>query len=188
MTKNFKGDQKLLKKSIRQWGDTNMKIMIFTEGTILMARSATGHSREEIVGQVKNEEASVKEYGNYISIKGAADKIKRWVNQGAEIVYLTSRREIREIEEIKEVLRRNMFPVGTLEYRKGSEEYKDVAERVMPDILVEDDCESIGGESEMTYPDISETKKKKIKSVVVQEFGGVDHLPDNIDLLGTVTQ
>ena len=36
----------------------------------------------------------------------------------------------------------------------------------------------------MTYPHMKETLKTRIKSVVVKEFGGIDHLPDNItDLL-----
>lgn len=161
-----------------------MKIMIFTEGTILVHSGAIGYSRKEIIDQVKNKEASVKEYGSYVPIKKAVSKIKKWVDQGAEFVYLTSRRDVKEVEEIKEVLRRNMFPVGILEYRKEMEEYKDVAERVMPDILVEDDCESIGGEREMTYPHISESKRRKIKSVVVREFGGIDKLPDDLGLLG----
>ena len=59
-----------------------------------------------------------------------------------------------------------------------------MAERETPDILIEDDCESIGGEKEMTYPHIREDLKSKIKSLVVKEFGGIDHLPDNIRMLG----
>jgi len=58
-----------------------------------------------------------------------------------------------------------------------------VAERVMPDILIEDDCESIGGESEMIYPHIREDLKQKIKSIVVKEFQGIDHLPDSLTAL-----
>lgn len=161
--------------------------MIFTEGTILMHSGAIGCLRKEIIDQVKNKETSVKEYGSYMPIRNTVSKIKKWVVQGAEIVYLTSRRDSKELEEIKEVLRRNMFPVGTLEHRKGLEGYKDVTERVAPDVLVEDDCESIGGEKEMTYPHISESIRQRIKSVVVKEFGGIDELPDSIDLL-TVTQ
>jgi len=53
----------------------------------------------------------------------------------------------------------------------------------MPDILIEDDCESIGGESEMTYPHIREDLKQKIKSIVVKEFQGIDHLPDSLTAL-----
>ena len=50
------------------------------------------------------------------------------------------------------------------------EEYKDVAERVMPDVLIEDDCESIGGEIEMSYPHIKDELRARIRSVVVKEF------------------
>ncbi|MBU1868283.1 hypothetical protein KJ608_02360 [Patescibacteria group bacterium] len=56
----------------------------------------------------------------------------------------------------------------------------------MPDILVEDDCESIGGEQEMTYTHIRPSLKEKIKSAVVKEFNGIDHLPDSIQELQTL--
>lgn len=55
-----------------------------------------------------------------------------------------------------------------------------MAERLLPDIIVEDDCESIGGKEEMTYSHIRQDLKVKIKSVVVKEFEGIDHLPDKI--------
>jgi len=50
----------------------------------------------------------------------------------------------------------------------------------MPDILIEDDCESIGGQAEMTYLHIKPEFKKLIKSIPVKEFGGINHLPDDI--------
>jgi hypothetical protein len=50
----------------------------------------------------------------------------------------------------------------------------------MPNVIVEDDCESIGGEAEMTYPGMRPELKSKIKSVVVKESGGIDHLPDSL--------
>ena len=53
----------------------------------------------------------------------------------------------------------------------------------MPDILIEDDCESIGGKPQMTYPHISPNKKELIKSIVVREFSGIDNLPDNLEIL-----
>jgi len=102
-----------------------------------------------------------------------------WVNGGVEIVYLTSRRDAGEIKDIEQVLHSYNFPSGTLEHRIGNEEYKDVAERIKPDVLIEDDCESIGGEKEMTYTFISEEVKLTIKSVPVPEFGGIEHLPDD---------
>ena len=85
----------------------------------------------------------------------------------------------------QQVLDKYGFPKGEIFYRQKGEEYKDVAERVLPDILIEDDCESIGGEPEMTYPHIREELKPKIKSIVVKEFQGIDHLPETIGKLET---
>jgi hypothetical protein len=81
------------------------------------------------------------------------------------------------------ILRRNHFPEGQVFFRQAGEQYKDVAERVLPDILIEDDCESIGGEPEMTYPHINPELKVRMKSIVVKEFGGIDHLPDDVAAL-----
>jgi len=154
-----------------------MKILIFTEGTILMHKNAVGHERVSIVKQVLNKIASVTDYAGYVPIGNAVEKIQKWQEQGNEIIYLTSRRTDKQVNDIRSVLRKYNFPAGVLEHRKNGEEYKDVAERVMPDVLIEDDCESIGGEKEMAYPRVKAEIKTKIKSVVVKEFGGVDHLP-----------
>lgn len=160
-----------------------MKIAIFTEGTIIMHQNAIGHSREEIVQQVIRKDESVKDYATYIPIGNAPQKIKTWMNQGSEIVYITSRKSTKEIEEIKMVLTKNQFPNGLLEYRKEGEEYKDVGERIAPDVLIEDNCESIGGEKEMIYPRINSELKGKIHSITVKEFEGIDSLPDRIENL-----
>ena len=159
-----------------------MKILVFTEGTILMHKTAHGQDRVSIVKQVINKILSVTDYAKYIPIGNAVGKIQKWQNRGAEIIYLTSRRTNEQISDIRSVLQKYKFPGGLLEYRKTGEEYKDVAERIMPDILIEDDCESIGGEKEMTYTHIKPEAKAKIKSVVIKEFGGIDYLPDNIGI------
>jgi hypothetical protein len=160
-----------------------MKILIFTEGIILSHKNAAGHDRSEISGQVVENEPSINNFADYIPIGSAVEKISKWAAQGAEIVYLTSRETAGQINDIRSVLKRYGFPAGVLEYRKQNEQYKDVAERVMPDVLIEDDCESIGGEQEMTYPHINPKARKQIKSIPVKEFGGIDHLPDDISLL-----
>ncbi len=49
----------------------------------------------------------------------------------------------------------------------------------MPGIIIEDDCESIGGEVEITYPHIKSELKARIQSIVVKEFSGIDNLPDS---------
>ena len=169
-----------------------------------MHKSAEGKSREEIVEQsrlegTQREEASlnykskhdvsvqpnsVYDFGNYISNGNAVQKLKQWKDQGAIIYYLSSRRIKPDVEVIQAVLKRHDFPdAGNLLFRRQAEAYNDVAEKLMPDILIEDDCESIGGEVEMTYTHIREDIKKNIKSFVVKEFAGIDHLPDSINQL-----
>ncbi len=57
---------------------------------------------------------------------------------------------------------------------------------MLPVILVEDNGESIGGEIEMTCPHIHPEYKARIKSVVVPEAGGIDHLPDDLAALAVL--
>lgn len=163
-----------------------MRVMVFTEGTILTHRSHIGLPREEIVELVKGHEGPLE--GSYfaesVPIGRCVEKIEEWKGQGATILYLTSRRTAEQVQIISNVLVKYNFPSGELFFRRESEAYHDVAERAFPDVIIEDDCESIGGQMEMTYPHIKSEFKPRIKSIVVKEFGGIDHLPDNIsDLL-----
>lgn len=160
-----------------------MKILVFTEGTLLIDREWVGLPREEMVRRSKSGQGSG-DFGASVPVGQAVAKLQKWHRQGAEIAYLTSRTRADEVEAIRTVLRRHGFPEGQLWFRQPGEHYKDVAERVRPDVLVEDDCESIGGEVQMTYPHIRAELKARIVSIVVKEFGGIDHLPDNVpDLL-----
>lgn len=119
----------------------------------------------------------------YVPIGNAVKKLQSWKNGGAEILYLTSRRTSEEIENIKKVLEKYNFPDGQLLFRRKDEEYKDVAERIIPDVLIEDDCESIGGVDEMVITHVKPEIKKKITSIIVEEFQGIDHLPDKMSTL-----
>ncbi len=158
-----------------------MKILIFTEGTVLMPSSAINLSRKERVKQSATQSDDVKNFRNYIPNGNAVSKIKNWKNQGAEIYYLTSSTTPQKVDDIRYVLKQYHFPDSqNLLFRKENEAYKDVAEHLMPDIFIEDDCESIGGEAEMTYPHINYDIQKKIHSIIVKEFEGIDHLPDTI--------
>lgn len=160
-----------------------MKIMVFTEGTLLTHQDWQGLSRSEIVRRVK-QGYPLLDFALSKPLGEAVAKLRQWQRQGASIFYLTSRTQSHEIEAIRSVLRNYDFPAGPLFFRRHSEDYQDIAERVLPDVLVEDDCESIGGETEMTYPQIRPEYKERIRSVVVKEFGGIDHLPDNLGDLG----
>ena len=90
-----------------------------------MHRSAVGLTREEMVNQVKENEKSVHDYASYVPIKDAVKKLKTWQNQGAEILYLTSRTKPNEIEDVKNVLKNFGFPDGQLLFRRKEEEYNE---------------------------------------------------------------
>lgn len=148
-----------------------------------MHKTAMGHSREEVVKQVGNEQESVHDYKSYVPVGDAVKKLRHWRKDGAEILYLTSRRKPKEIKNIEDVLKKYGFPDGQFLFRRKAEEYKDVAEKNIPDVLVEDDCESIGGRDKMTIAHVKPEIKRKIKSIPIKEFGGIDNLPDKISAL-----
>jgi hypothetical protein len=166
-----------------------MRILVFTEGTLLIGGDVAHLSRQERIRAVQEKIARQATGGPPIDFSAevpagnAVEKLHAWRRQGAEILYLTSRTRPDEIEAIRSVLDRFGFPVGELFFRRTGEAYSDVAERVLPDILIEDDCESIGGEVEMTYPHIRPELKATIKSIVIPEAGGIDHLPDDVAAL-----
>ncbi len=140
------------------------RILIFTEGTV------TGPKHW---WQFFNDKG-------YVPIGHAPDKIRQWETQGARIAYLTSRRKPADAAAIREILRKGRFPGYGLFYRGEGEEYHDIAEQVIPDILIEDDCRSIGGQRQMTITLVRDELKPLIHSIVVREFGGIDHLPDAV--------
>lgn len=160
-----------------------MKILVFLHGTTIMHKNAVGHTREEIVKQVINGDSSVKDFASYIPVGSAPKKLQKWKKQGAEILYLSSHRKAEDVEKDKIVLKKYKFPEGKIFFCQNGEEYADVVEIIMPDVIIEDDCESIGGEKEMTYPHIKTAFKAKIKLIVVKEFSGIDKLSDNVSEL-----
>ena len=160
-----------------------MRVLVFTEGTVIMHRGGLGRGREEIIRQVKEGEATVTDWSSYVPVGDAVKKLKTWENQGAEILYLTSRMAPEETATIAKVMAGYGFPAGPLLFRRPGEQYADVASRAAPDIIVEDDCESIGGEDEMVFPHLGPELKDRIVPVTVPEFGGIDHLPGELDAL-----
>jgi hypothetical protein len=167
-------------------------ILVFLHGTILMHATAVGKSRKEIITQVRTSDPSVRDYERYVPIGNAAVKLQRWAKQGATIAYLSSLTESKRtrgdevvgkegLEADARVLERFHFPAGTVYHRELGETYADVVHRMRPapDILIEDDCESIGGKQETTTSQLNPQLQSKIRSIIIPEFGGIDHLPDN---------
>ncbi|MFB0503774.1 MAG: hypothetical protein ACETWE_08070 [Candidatus Bathyarchaeia archaeon] len=146
-----------------------------------MNKNAKGHAREEIVRQViDGKDSSLNQWKTHITIRNAAKKLRTWENQSVETLYLTSRTKPTEVEDMRGVLEKYNFPDGPLFSRREGEEYKDIVERVMPDVIIEDKCESIGGKDEMTYTQTKQELKHRIRLIAVKEFGGIDYLQDNI--------
>lgn len=157
-----------------------MKILVFTEGTAIMHAAAMSKTREQRVQQVVANDPTVANFRTYVPNGNVVAKLTAWKNQGAQLHYLTSRTIPQEVADIKLVLEKYHFPDHrNLHIRLQEQTYAQVAEQIMPDVLIEDDCESIGGEAEMTYPHLSPAGKKQIKSIVVKEFAGIDSLPDD---------
>jgi hypothetical protein len=140
--------------------------MIFAEGTVLKPKSLL----------------TIYNHRTYIPIGNAADLTGAWNQQEAEILYCTSRRG-KHAEEIARLLLRYGFAGSKLYYREGRQKYKDIVESVRPDILIEDDCRSIGGSWQMCITHVEPQIKASIKSIVVKEFKGIDHLPSSVEAL-----
>lgn len=165
--------------------------MVFLHGTVIMHKSGVGKFRDEIVQQVKAQGESVRDFGFYVPIGNAVQKLKTWAEQGAEICYLSALTEDkkRRGDEIvgkeglqfdQEILTRFGFSKGKIYHRREGETYSQIAEKIAPDILIEDDCESIGGTEEMTITFMKPEVRWRIRSIVVKEFCGIDHLPDGL--------
>ena len=160
-----------------------MKILIFLHGTLIMHKSAEDKTRKERVKQVIEGDPLVHDYASYIPVGNAVEKLKSWQSQGTEVLYLSSHESAEDVEKDKIVLEKYSFPKGQVFYRQNGESYKDTAEKIIPDVLIEDDCESIGGEKETTITFVKPEIKQRIKSIVVKEFSGIDSLPADLKLL-----
>jgi hypothetical protein len=163
-----------------------MKVMVFLQGTAIMHAAAEGVSRGERVQQVRDGEPSVRAFSRYVPADDVVAKLRAWSGQGAEIVYLSAHRAPPDVAKDEAVLARSGFPRRRVLFREGGATYAGVVAAEMPDILIEDDCESIGAE-EIAYTQLGQDVRRQIRSIVVPEFGGFAHLPDSLQELAAVT-
>ena len=161
-----------------------MKVMIFLHGTAIMHAAAAGRPRAERVRQSSQRDPSVTDYAAYLPTEAAADKARAWQQHGADICYLSSHRAAADARTDGEVLARHGFPAGPVLFRADGEGYADVVRRAGADVVVEDDCESIGGRAKTTTAGLARSPGAAVRCVVVPEFGGLAHLPDDPAELG----
>jgi hypothetical protein len=157
--------------------DKAMRLLIFLHGTVIMHSGAVGRERAERVDQVRAGHPTVGEYATYVPVGGAVAKLERWQDAHAQIDYLSSHREPDDVAKDVLVLRTYAFPLGRVLARRPDESYGELVGHELPDVLIEDDCESIGA-GQISYPQIRPDLRVRIKSIIVPEFGGIDHLPD----------
>jgi hypothetical protein len=161
----------------------NVRLLVFLQGTTLMHAGGLGRTPEERVAQVRaGEDPTLHDYPGYVPIGEAAAKLERWREQGAQIDYLSSHRDPDDLAKDGGVLQTYAFPRGRLLSRAPGQTYGDVAARELPDLLVEDDCRSIGAE-QLAHAQLPPELRARVKSIVVPEFGGIDHLPDSLQAL-----
>lgn len=165
-----------------------MKILVFLQGTLIMHKSAVGKTREEIVEQVKAQGESVRDFGSYVPIGQAVEKLNEWAKQDAEIIYLsalTENKKARGDEVVgkeglkvdQEILDKYGFPKGKIYHRQKGESYAQIAEKIMPDILIEDDCGSIGGAKEMTITFINQRLNDELNQLLSKNLVALTTCP-----------
>jgi hypothetical protein len=148
-----------------------------------MESSLIGKTREESVKKSREWAKQGGWLGELVPIGESPKKVRSWKMFGSEIYYLTASRKDTNVAKCHMALRKWSFPDGLLLHRNPIETYSDILQKLRPDVIVEDDCESLGGKNEMVYPNLSEPLRRSIASVVVREFEGIDHLPDDPTLL-----
>ncbi|MDR2987548.1 MAG: hypothetical protein LBV34_22190 [Nocardiopsaceae bacterium] len=157
--------------------------MVFLHGTSIMHSSAVGQPRTARVRQVKSEDPAILEFASYVPTEGAVAKVTAWQRRGGDICYLSSHRTAAAAAIDKAVLAAHGFPAGELYYRAHGESYADVVRRWSADLVIEDDRESIGGRAYTTASELARSPDGAVPCVVVPEFGGLIHLPDELDEL-----
>lgn len=136
-----------------------MKIMIFVEGT-------TFYTKPLLFLFTK--------YG-YRPI-GNAVKIVNALYENGHAIYLCSYVRKKRHNFIKAVIDFYGMKYTEIFCRDSGEEYSDIVEHLRPDMLIEDDCRSIGGQKACCITNVKQEVKVNIQSIIVPEFGGIDDI------------
>jgi hypothetical protein len=172
-----------------------MKILVFLHGTTIMHSSGKDKHPSERGNQVLDRsDKTIFDFENYISIDNSNEILKAWSKKGIEIIYMSSHRNRIDAEKDIEVLKKYDFPSGEVLYRNKFGGYKNLVKKVMPDIIIEDNCECIGKfvkekfkfmpnvlvnkikTNEMIYQNLPAYLKKNIRSIVIDEFEGIKNI------------
>lgn len=114
----------------------------------------------------------------YVPIGNAVKIINDLYSSGNEI-YLCSYVRKNRYNFIKSVVDYYGINYTEILCRDKKEQYSDLVEKIIPDILIEDDCKSIGGEKQWCITHVRDDIKRNIKSIIVEEFKGIDNIEIN---------
>jgi hypothetical protein len=156
-----------------------MRIGVFLHGTAIMQAAGADVDRDERVRQVVSGHPSIWDFADYVPTPGTAGKLAAWNRYGASVVYLSAHRQAEDVEADEAVLRRHGLSAGPVCAREVGEDYGQLVERLELDVLVEDDCESIGGVSKTCTFMLSPETRRSVRSIVLPEFLGLADLPDD---------
>ena len=136
-----------------------MRIMIFMEGTTFYTKPLlflfTKHGYKPI--------------GNAVKIVHAL------YDHGHEI-YLSSYVRKARYPFIKSVVDFYGMKYTAILCRDRGQTYREIVEQLKPNVLIEDDCKSIGGTRACCITNVKEEIRKEIQSVIVPEFTGIDNI------------
>lgn len=136
-----------------------MRIMVFIEGT-------TFYTKPVLFLFTKC---------GYKPIGNAVQSVNRLYDEGHEI-YLCSYVRKSRYGFIKSVVDFYGMRYTDILCRDKGETYSEIVERLKPDVLIEDDCKSIGGLKACCITDVKKEIKREIQSIIVPEFAGIDNV------------
>lgn len=136
-----------------------MKIMFFIEGTTFYTKSLL---------------FLFSKYG-YKPIGNAVEIVNTLYEKGYEI-YLCSYVRNTRYNFIKSIVDFYGMKYTEILCRNKGETYREIVERLKPNILIEDDCKSIGGLKACCITGVKDEIKKEIQSIIVPEFAGIDNV------------
>ncbi len=172
-----------------------MKVLLYLHGTIIMHKSGGDKTPIERGNQVLDpSDQTIFDFENYIPIGKANEILSNWSKNKNEVIYMSSHRNKKDMEKDIAVLKKYNFPLGKVLHREKFSGYKKLVKQEAPDVIIEDDCKCIGQwiknkypylpmpmvnwlkTREMVYPHLPNRLKKKIQSIVLEEFIGIDNI------------
>lgn len=114
----------------------------------------------------------------YKPIGNSVEKVNAWYDKGNEI-YLCSYVRNARLSFVKSIIDFYGMKYTDILCRAKCEKYYEIVERIKPDVLIEDNCQSIGGQKNCCITGVKSDIRKNIKSIIVPEFDGIDNI--NID-------